>query len=286
MEIRFWWSIPLATFIWLAIILEFGGLLNAPETNIPTSLTIDAQLVELSTPAPAPAPAQKIIRDTSVNSEKKPPVQPVSQQEFKPVTPPPSSEAAAPVHPLTEKITPKVETPLIQPPAAHQAPPSPDLTSYINMHRARKMAVENVDDHNQPSAMLEHRPNTADEKRMENIRKNLQQQGTSGIFQIISIGVRTARFSFRGWTTDYTNSRREIIEVDAGVNGDIERAIIRRMIELIRTHYKENFNWESQRLNRVVVLSARMEDNDGLEDFLMREFFGPGVASQREIPRH
>jgi len=73
--------------------------------------------------------------------------------------------------------------------------------------------------------------------------------------------------SFRGWTTDYNNSRREVIEVDAGLNGDVERAIIRRMIELIRKHFKGDFNWESQRLNRVVVLSARMEDNAGLEDF-------------------
>ncbi|WP_239250477.1 hypothetical protein [Candidatus Nitrotoga sp. M5] len=116
---------------------------------------------------------------------------------------------------------------------------------------------------------------------MANIRRNLQPPGTSGIFQIISMGVRTARFSFRGWTTDYNNSRREIIEVDAGLNGDVERAVIRRMIELIRKHFKGDFNWESQRLNRVIVLSARLEDNAGLEDFLMLEFFGTYSGFQR-----
>jgi len=61
--------------------------------------------------------------------------------------------------------------------------------------------------------------------------------------------------------------------VEAGPDGDVERAIIRKMIELIRQFHQEDFNWESQRLNRVIVLSARMRDNDGLEDFLMREFF-------------
>jgi hypothetical protein len=50
--------------------------------------------------------------------------------------------------------------------------------------------------------------------------------------------------------------------------------MVRRMIELIRTHYTGDFHWESHRLQRTVVLSARTEDSAELEDFLMREFFG------------
>ena len=45
------------------------------------------------------------------------------------------------------------------------------------------------------------------------------------------------------------------------------------MIELIRRYYTGNFNWESQRLDRVIVLSARPEDNEGLEGFMLKEFF-------------
>ena len=60
--------------------------------------------------------------------------------------------------------------------------------------------------------------------------------------------------------------------------------IIRRMIELIRKHFKGDFNWESHRLNRVIVLSARIDDNDGLEDFLMLEFFGAGSGFQGSRP--
>ena len=79
-----------------------------------------------------------------------------------------------------------------------------------------------------------------------------------------------------------------MIEVDAGPNGDVEREIVRSMIVLIRRYFKDFFNWESLRLKRVVVLSARMEDNAGLEDFLIREFFGAGtghhgLASHNEI---
>ena len=73
------------------------------------------------------------------------------------------------------------------------------------------------------------------------------------------------------------SSWREVIEVDAGLLGNVDLAIVRRMIELIRTHYSGDFNWESYRLGRRVVLSARLSDSAELEAFMMREFFGgPG----------
>ena len=104
-------------------------------------------------------------------------------------------------------------------------------------------------------------------------RRNLQNPGTSGIFQILRIGPRTAEFSFRAWTTGQSNPRLQTIQVEAVPDGNVELAMVRRMIQLIREHYKEDFNWESHRLHRVVVLSAREKDSAGLEDFLMREFF-------------
>jgi len=66
---------------------------------------------------------------------------------------------------------------------------------------------------------------------------------------------------------------RTFAAVEAGPDGDLERAVVRRMIALIREHYSGNFQWESYRLDRVLVLSAAPEDNEGLEEFLLREFF-------------
>jgi hypothetical protein len=43
---------------------------------------------------------------------------------------------------------------------------------------------------------------------------------------------------------------------------------------LIREHYQGDFNWDSQRLGRTIIKSARIEDNTELEEFLMMEFFG------------
>jgi hypothetical protein len=89
------------------------------------------------------------------------------------------------------------------------------------------------------------------------------------------MGARNAQFLFRAWKTDISNPRREVIEVSAGPDGDIQRAVVKKMIELIRQYQKTDFNWESYRLGTVVVLSARPEDSQGLEDFLIREFFDP-----------
>jgi hypothetical protein len=91
-----------------------------------------------------------------------------------------------------------------------------------------------------------------------------------GVFQILRMGTRIGEFAFSGWEP----GGREVIEVDAGLGGDLKHAIVKRMIQLIRTHYAGEFKWASRRLGRDVILSARPEDNDGLEDFLIKEFFG------------
>ncbi|MFZ1766762.1 MAG: hypothetical protein WAT68_08930 [Candidatus Nitrotoga sp.] len=285
-EIRFWWPIPLAAIIWLVIIWEFGYFLKSPKEEIISSPPIDARFVELPDTQPEQESSPpKSSPQNQPEPELKPKLEPKPEPTHEPPpTPQPRAiETEKPMKPLPEKTVTQTEAPLAPPPAPHSAPPT-DLASYINAARTRRQAAEISDERENTETISSPRQLSADEKRMANIRRNLQPEGTSGVFQIISMGSRTARFSFRGWTTDYNNSRREVIEVDAGLNGDVERAIIRRMIELIRKHYKGNFNWESHRLNREIILSARMEDNEGLEDFLMLEFFGTNSGFQRSPP--
>ena len=202
-------------------------------------------------------------------------------------SPNPTPQTLAPQRPRTPlpptmmtvpSITPQATPPLPRPPVT-PAPPRPpettpaaptDFMSMVNANRERRAAAE-------AAAGGRGREPTADDIAMANINRNAQtlrpRDGTSGVFQILSKGHRAAQFSFRGWTGDASNSRREVIDVDAGLNGNIELAIVRRMIALIRTHYQGNFNWDSRRLGRVVALSARVEDTAGLEEFMMREFF-------------
>lgn len=280
-EIRLWWPLPLATLVWLLIVWGVGFFLSLPEVEPPPP-PIAASFIDLSetedaknslpaSPPTAPTPPQE--KPIAVEAEPKPaPKLPPLPAQSPPSRSQPKPKAAekpskpAPTQPAKEKAISKAT-----PKTAPDAPM--DLSDYINQAKARRRAAEGIFDSQESVASATPPQPSADEIRMANVRRNLQMPGTSGIFQILRIGPRTAEFSFRAWTTGQSNPRLQTIQVDAGPDGDIERAIVRRMIQLIRQYYKEDFNWESHRLHRVVVLSAREKDTAGLEDFLIREFF-------------
>lgn len=277
-EIRLWWPLPLAALVWLLMIWGVGFFLSLPEVEIETPPPIAASFIDLNeseeantsvpvapSSAPQPQPEQPKVAEAKPAPKQPPPpakapssrpqAKPkAAEQPSKPRTPIPAQEVAK-----TKAREEPAEAPM-------------DLSEYINRAKERRRAEGLFDDSEAMPANAAKQP-TADEIRMANIRRNLQNPGTSGIFQILRIGPRTAEFSFRAWTTGQSSPRLQMIQVTAGPDGSVERAIIRRMIELIREYYKEDFNWESHRLHRVVVLSAREKDTAGLEEFLMREFF-------------
>jgi hypothetical protein len=188
---------------------------------------------------------------------------------------------AGPVVALSKLRTKEPAQPASPAPPPVASPPA-DMQAYVDAARARRRAAGGFPDRENPEATANGREPSEDEIRMARVKRNLN-SGTNGVFQILSMESRTAAFSFRGWTTDSNNSRREYIQVDIGANSDIEIAIVRKMIELIRRYFKGNFNWESQRLDRIIVLSARPEDNEGLERFLMQEFFGAQSRTTRGL---
>lgn len=148
-----------------------------------------------------------------------------------------------------------------------------DMMAYVNARRAQRQAQEaDAAKQNAEAAAREIGPSES-QIREERIKNNFK-NGTNGIFEITNLSGRHAAFSFKGWTNDYSNARRESFEVEASAGQDVRLVMIKRMIALIRQHYQGDFNWDSQRLGRVVVQSARLDDNAGLEDFMMMEFFG------------
>ncbi len=230
------------------------------ETGEPIARPGDSLLVNLRPRVQPPAPQ---VSSTAIPESRPAPVvrrQPASADPVIALNTPRTKDPARPVSPVA---------PLVPSPPVAEAPS--DLQSYVNAARERRRAATGVSGRESTEAFHEREP-SEDEIRMALVKRNLT-VGTNGIFQILSIESRTAAFSFRGWTTDSSNFRREYIQVEIGTNSSIEIAIVRKMIELIRRYFKGNFNWESQRLDRVVVLSARPEDNEGLEAFLMKEFF-------------
>lgn len=279
-DIRLWWPLPLATLVWLLIIWGLGFFLSMPEVKIETPPPVAASFIDIqedenatsSMPAAAPSPPPPQLEQPKAAEEPKPAPKTLPKPAPAPSTRPQTKPKAA-----EKPVKPKTPIPAKEV-AKNKAPPEPpadapaDLSEYINQAKARRRAEGLFDTPDSAPAPATKQP-SADEVRMANIRRNLQNPGTSGIFQIMRIGPRTAEFTFRAWTTGQSNPRLQTIQVQAGPDGSIELAIIRRMIQLIREHYKEDFNWESHRLHRVVVLSAREKDTAGLEEFLMREFF-------------
>jgi len=264
-EIRLWWPVPLAAILWLAVMWKFGDFLSSPLIETVATAPIEASFVELPEVAPKKSPEPQ---PKSVPKKAKPKIKPRPDALPSPVVAPSVPTAPADPEPVLDMV------------------PPTDMLSYVNAARARRRAAEmSAERENAQAASREHGP-SPDEVRMANIMRNLKPQSTNGVFQLVSVGVRSAKYSFRGWTKDAGNARRELIEVDVGPNGNVERAIVRSMIALIRKYYQGDFNWDSQRLGRVIVLSARMEDNAGLEEFLIREFFGADAlaAEQRIVP--
>lgn len=278
-EIRLWWPLPLAALIWLLLIWIVGFYLALPEVETETPPPIAASFIDMDeseeattsmpvTPPSAPTPPQpEKPKVTEAKPAPKLPPPPAKTPATRPQTKPKAAEQPSkPKAPIPVQEVAKTKS------REESAEAPQDLSDFINQAKARRRAEGLFDDSEAMPSNAAKQP-TADEIRMANIRRNLQNPGTSGIFQILRIGPRTAEFSFRAWTTGQSNPRLQMIQVTAGPDGSIERAIIRRMIDLIREYYKEDFNWESHRLHRVVVLSAREKDTAGLEDFLMREFF-------------
>lgn len=222
-----------------------------------------------------------------------------------PQLPPPKSKPpqpvkkAAPTPPQPEIMTkqvpdipsefslpkPKPKLEIEQRPERDASPKQPieqqytDMAAYVKAQQAKRVDDEALAAKINAEAVARERGPTEAQMRDERIKRNLK-YGTNGIFEITSLGGRHATFSFRGWTDSYSNAKLQYFEVEASGGQDVRLLMIRRMIALIREHYDGNFSWESYRLRRSVILSARMEDSAELEDFLMKEFFGNNYRTQ------
>ncbi len=166
-------------------------------------------------------------------------------------------------------------------PAAQTTSPQPlpgeDMQAYIRRKKVAQLAKQGLSEQDVEEVLASSNPQSAGDKRDANIKKNLDLDGTNGIFSIRSLSARSAQFSFKGWKNNINTARLEIIDVKAADSEDIRKAVIRKMIAIIRREYDGDFKWDSRRENRVITLSARHEDTQTLVNFMMLEFFGPGT---------
>jgi hypothetical protein len=262
---RFAIAVGLSLLAHLAVV----GLVPRPKMHrLNLSASQSPLIVTLASPEP-PEPA-------AVTAP--PPPQPAPAA--RPAPPVPQKRILA-ARPQTPRAAPPVPVPEEPKPApAPTAPPAPavDMLAMINARRDRRKAAEaTVAREGTPSG------NPAADSGAAAISRNLEtlkgDDTTGGVFQILEKGTLSAEYAFNGWRPDTQRRWREVIEVRIKPGEDIDLAIVRSMIELIRGHYQGDFLWESRRLGRVVTLSARAEDSAGLEEFLLREFFGTPVIN-------
>lgn len=95
---------------------------------------------------------------------------------------------------------------------------------------------------------------------------------TGGVFEVKKTSL-SATVKFRGWNPSFKRRWLQEVNVELGTEKDIETAVIKKMIEIIRKEKTGDFEWDSHRLQRVVKLSARVEDTAELSEFLYKEMF-------------
>lgn len=211
-------------------------------------------------PEPTPKPKPKVITQKANKPVKKPAFKVPDVL----ATQKPAPDKVPPNLSISKETTP-TETPTEEAPV--------DMMAYVNQQRAKRASQESDAARINAEATARELGPTAEQKRDENIKRNFQ-SGVNGIFEITNLDARNASFTFNGWTNDFSSARKEFFEVQAKSGQDVRLLMIKKMISLIRKHYQGDFNWESHRMNRTIVMSARPEDNAGLEEFMMLEFFG------------
>jgi hypothetical protein len=223
---------------------------------------------------PAPTPPAPTAQPPSVQA---PSIEPPTVAQVPPpprvrVQPPrPQPVRPQPVRP--QPVRPKEDV-FVPPVVARVSPPQEqDMEAQIAARRAQRAAT-------QPQA----EPQESAEARGQRIaRANIAgaQRGTSGtdrtgsggVFSIVNQTSFGAEVKFRGWNQNFKRNWAQQVKVERGSERDIETAIVKKMIELIRNEKPGDFVWDSHRLGRLVNLSARAEHSLELQTFLLSEFF-------------
>lgn len=207
-------------------------------------------------PAPLPEPVKEKPKKT-IKEKSTPPKQ------VKPVEVAKKSDLTLPTPPKKELET------------SPQPLPGEDMQAYIKRQKQAKLAQQGASKQDAEEVLASNNEPSEGSKRDAKIKENLKFDGTNGIFQIREMGLHRAQFSFKGWKSNVNTAKLEIFEVQIADGSDGKHEILSKMIEIIRREYSGDFNWDSWRQDRVIVLSARVEDTAALESFLLGEIAWP-----------
>ena len=275
---KIWVAVALSILLHIAALwqlpplsIQLPGLgKGASETRIPLTLRLappspSLPAVDAAPPQPSPKPVLRAQRPKAQpRPQPAPPVIALNK-------PAPDTRSRAPVAP---SVPPPVAAPKPAPPAIEG-----DLASYIEARRRARGEPSPAPGENDDARSKRIIAGNLGSSREQTFGYDPRQGG--GMFQIERVSTDHAEFLFYGWNKDIGRNIKQLIEVQRGNNRDIRIAVVRKMIAIIREESQEDFLWESQRLGRRLTLSARARDNEGLEEFMMREFFYDASPAQR-----
>jgi hypothetical protein len=266
---RIWLTFALSLLVHIValwVVLPRLPLLSPGEEQGQVSDRLQVRVAALPPPvAPAPPPPPKL---------------PTPRRETRAILSPRPRPSNAPTPVATPAlVAPSPEVPVIPmppPPPVVAEPTSPqppvvgDLSSFVAARRRARGEVDapvESDSERRDRIVASNMPTASGPLASHQVKRG------GGLFEITRMTYDDAQFLFFGWNKDADRTTPQAYEVRLGNNSDMRIAVVRRMIAIIREQAPGDFQWRSWRLDRIVVLSARLEDNAGLEEFLMHEMF-------------
>lgn len=71
--------------------------------------------------------------------------------------------------------------------------------------------------------------------------RGTDREDVGGVFQVRRVGYQDAEFIFRGWSERSRRNATRLFNVEKGPNADIQTALIKKVIEIIREEKRETF---------------------------------------------
>jgi len=226
------------------------------------SAPVQVEIAEAKPPLPSPPSA---------------PAEPAAAPSPK-TRPPPARVRPPPMVAMPRLEAPAIRSPVIAPPqiAAIPAPPQArppaqgDFLSFVQANRRARGVAESAQDNAEVDFNTKIAANLPGGAR--GVAAQMPIRG-GGMFQMKRMTYDDAAFEFFGWNTEMGRRTPQLIEVRKGTNPNMQIAVVRRIIAIIRQYSKEDFTWDSGRHGRVVTLSARPADTAALEQYLLHDMF-------------
>ncbi len=153
-----------------------------------------------------------------------------------------------------------------------EIPPEMDMAAYLAKRRQARGATDPSTSTEESEAARGTRNALAN---IAAINKRGQDDAneSGGVFSISNKTFHSMDLKFRGWNPNFKRRWLTSVTVEQGSEPDVETAVVKKMIELIRKEKTGDFEWDSHRLGKVITMSARPRDTAELQAFLMKEMF-------------